>query len=353
MSNLYDKVCDYNTLKLAYKQTQLGSRKYRKEAINFDMSRERKLVELWRQLKCKSYSPGSYIEFYVYEPKARLIHAPHIRDKIVQFSVHTVLQEIYQPVFIRDSYACLKGRGTHEAVKSIQHYMRLAQRKYSTPYILKIDVTKYFYSINRDILKRLYRKKIHRKETDFLQLLDMIVDSSPEGDKGLPLGNVTSQDFANIYLNEVDQYCKRYLGLKWYVRYMDDITIILPDKDTAKEVLSKVSNYITNYLDLELNGKTQIYPLNQGINTLGFKIHTTHKLVRDNSKKAMKRRIKEMNRKLEAGLMTEKEIQIAVNAWLGHARHSNSYNLCKRIFKEYSYIKIESEKQKFGEKHLI
>lgn len=349
LMSLYEKIYDTNNMEESYKRTQSAERKYRKEAIYFSMSKERKLRGLRKELKDKTYRSGSYIEFYVYEPKKRLVHAPHIRDKIVQFSIHTVLQGVYRPVFIKDSYACLEDKGTHEAVHRIQHYMRLAQWKYEEPYIVKIDVRKFFYSINRDILKTIYRKKIPESEQDFLRILDMIVDSSPEGEKGLPLGNVTSQDFANIYLNEVDQFCKRYLGLKWYVRYMDDICIIVKDSETARNVLAKIRAYVKDHLDLELNEKTHIYALAQGINTLGFRIHTTHLEVRNSSKAAMKRRIKKIDEKVQSGRLTKKQAQQAVNAWLGHARHSNSYNLAKKIFEKYDYIQIEDKDWKFGD----
>lgn len=349
LMSLYERIYDTKNLEESYKRTQSGNRKYRKEAIYFAMSKERKLRDLKKELKDKTYRPGSYIEFYVYEPKKRLVHAPHIRDKIVQFSIHTVLQGIYRSVFIKDSYACLEEKGTHEAVHRIQHYMRLAQWKYEEPYIVKIDVRKFFYSINRDILKTIYRKKIPESEQDFLRILDMIVDSSPEGERGLPLGNVTSQDFANIYLNEVDQFCKRYLGLKWYVRYMDDICIIVKDRETARDVLAKIRTYVKDHLDLELNEKTHIYPLAQGINTLGFRIHTTHLDVRNSSKAAMKRRIKKIDEKVQSGRLTKKQAQQSVNAWLGHARHSNSYNLAKKIFEKYDYIQIEDKDWKFGD----
>lgn len=349
LMSLYERIYDTKNLEESYKRTQSGNRKYRKEAIYFAMSKERKLRDLKKELKDKTYRPGSYIEFYVFEPKKRLVHAPHIRDKIVQFSIHTVLQGIYRSVFIKDSYACLEEKGTHEAVHRIQHYMRLAQWKYEEPYIVKIDVRKFFYSINRDILKTIYRKKIPESEQDFLRILDMIVDSSPEGEKGLPLGNVTSQDFANIYLNEIDQFCKRYLGLKWYVRYMDDICIIVKDRETARNVLAKIRTYAKDHLDLELNEKTHIYPLAQGINTLGFRIHTTHLEVRNSSKAAMKRRIRKIDEKVQSGRLTKKQAQQAVNAWLGHARHSNSYNLAKKIFEKYDYIQIEDKDWKFGD----
>ena len=349
LMSLYERIYDTKNLEESYKRTQSGNRKYRKEAIYFAMSKERKLRCLQKELEDRTYRPGSYIEFYVFEPKKRLVHAPHIRDKIVQFSIHTVLQGIYRSVFIKDSYACLEEKGTHEAVHRIQHYMRLAQWKYEEPYIVKIDVRKFFYSINRDILKTIYRKKIPESEQDFLRILDMIVDSSPEGERGLPLGNVTSQDFANIYLNEVDQFCKRYLGLKWYVRYMDDICIIVKDRETARDVLAKIRTYVKDHLDLELNEKTHIYPLAQGINTLGFRIHTIHLEVRNSSKAAMKRRIKKIDEKVQSGRLTKKQAQQSVNAWLGHARHSNSYNLAKKIFEKYDYIQIEDKNWKFGD----
>lgn len=208
-----------------------------------------------------------------------------------------------------------------------------------------MDIKKFFYSIDRDILKRILRKKI--ADPDMLKLLDDIIDSSPEGEVGIPLGNVTSQDFANIYLNELDQYCVRYLGVKWYVRYMDDIIMILPTKEQAQECLKKATRFLNERLNLETNSKTKVFPLEQGVNAYGFKIWTTHRLVRDHSKRAMKRRIKAMDRKLKAGMIGMKEVQQAVNSWLGHARHSNSYNLAKKIFRKYPYIKVEGE-MRFG-----
>lgn len=348
-NTLFEKAIDYKNLKESYKRTQQAQRKYRKEAIIFDMAREKNLVKLWRELKNETYKPSDYIEFKVYEPKERVIHAPRIRDKVVQFAAHTVLQEVYYNKFIDSSYACLVERGTHKAVQKVQHNMRLVKWKYGDGWVLKMDVRKFFYSINRDILKQILRKKI--KDNKFLNLLDKIIDSSPEGEKGIPLGNVTSQDFANIYLNEVDQYAKRYLNLKYYVRYMDDIIVVLKTKEEAQQAKENITKFLNERLDLQTNSKTRIFPIAQGVNAYGFKIFTTHKLVRDTSKAAMKRRIKAMDRKVQNGEMTEKEVQQSVNSWLGHARHSNSYNLSKKIFDKYKYIEIEKENFKFGQKN--
>ncbi|MDR0819072.1 MAG: reverse transcriptase/maturase family protein [Oscillospiraceae bacterium] len=344
----YDIVCDWATLKRSYKQTQREQRKYRREHILFDMARERNLVSLWRELKAESYSPGSYIQFKVFEPKERQISAPHIKDKVVQYAAHMALWEAYKDVLIKDTYGCILGRGTHKAVDRTQHFMRLCKWRHGDCWVLKMDVKKFFYTIDREILKGLLRKRI--KDERFLRLMDAIIDSSPEGDVGLPLGNVTSQDLANIYLNEVDQYAKRFLGLQYYVRYMDDIIVCLPTKEDAQRTLVYLRDFIRERLRLELNAKTKIFPHSQGINAYGFRIHTTHKQVRTSSKQAMKRRIRAMAWKMKNRKLPYKRVQLAVNSWLGHARHSNSYNLAKKIFRRYPFVTVEHKEYKFGRK---
>ncbi|MCQ4924071.1 RNA-directed DNA polymerase [Tissierella carlieri] len=351
-------IVPYDIVKQAYKDTQRGSKKFKKEAILFDMCRERNLVQLWRDLNNDDYEVGDYIRFKVYEPKERVISAPRIVDKIVQFILHYQIVEIYDPIYIKGSFACQKGKGTHKSVEHLQHAMKVCKWKYGEEncVIIKADVRKFFYSIDRDILKKVLAKKV--KDETLLKRLFKVIDSSPEGETGIPLGNVTSQDFANIYLNELDQYCVRYLGIKYYTRYMDDVVIIVPPKiqvvdgvkmveikalDRAREWLDKIKKYLNEKLNLKTNDKTQIFPLSQGVNAFGFKIHTTHRLVRDQSKRAMKRRIKAMDKKLQNDEIELKEITQAVNSWLGHARHSNSYNLAKKIFAAYSYIKVEGE----------
>lgn len=344
--DLYEKIVDYDNLLLAYKQTIKGSRKFRKDAILFSIVEDVNLVKLWKELKTGRYRVGEYIRFKVYEPKERLVSAPRIRDKIVQFATHTVIKDVYANVFINDSYACLEDRGTHRAVDKVQKYMRIAEREWGGGWIVKFDISKFFYTIDREILKQILRKKIACKKT--LWLLDQIIDSSPEGEFGIPLGNVTSQDFANIYLNELDQFVKRYCAIRYYVRYMDDAIAIVKTKEEAQELKKKMIWFVREKLNLRENPKkTQIFPISQGVNAYGFKIWTTHRKVRDQSKRAMKRRIKAMDIKLKAGELTEKEVLQAVNAWLGHARHSNSYNLMKKIFAPYPYIKIEGT-DKFG-----
>ncbi len=341
MTTLYDQITDFANIEKAYRQTQKADRKFKKDAILFSMTKELNLVALWQELRTKKYVVGDYITFKVFESKERIVNAPRIRDKVVQFAVQNVISQIYEKVYISDSFACRKDKGTHKAVDRVQHFMKLCQWKYGGGWIIKLDVAKFFYSIDRDVLKRIIRKKIRCHDT--LLLLDKIIDSSPEGEKGLPLGNATSQEFANLYLNELDQYAKRFLSVKWYVRYMDDVIAILPTKEEAQRILERMKWFLSTFLHLQTNKKTKIFPLKQGVNAYGYKIWTTHRLVRNQSKRAMKRRIKAMHRKLLAGEMTSKEVNQSVSSWLGYARHSNSFNLCKGIFAKYDYIDVEGK----------
>lgn len=347
--NLYDKLKDRKNLEAGYKTTQQGKKKFRSESVLYDACAESNLDKLEESLENRTYKLGKYRTMIVREPKERIVHYPALPDKIVQYSAHMIFRELYEPVFIRDTYACIKGRGMHDAIRRIQHNMRICRWKHGDVWIVKIDLRKYFYSINREIVKKLYRKQIPEGD-EFLWYLDMLLDHSPEpGGRGIPLGNTTSQDEANITGNEIDQFAKRFLCLKYYVRYMDDIIITVPSKAEARATLQSMVAFISEHLDLEVNEKTKIFPAKQGVKTLGVRIYETHILLQDATIQGMKRRIAEMDRKVKAGEMKEKDVQLAVNAWLGHARHTNSYNLCKKIFAPYPYIQIEDPEWKFGD----
>lgn len=361
----YEEVVGWPRLEKGYAQALRGKRKYTREAVGYDLLSEVNNVELWRDLKAigaapsaapqrREYRPGPYRHKTITEPKTRSLHIPQLRDKVVQLVVHEELQNIFRPVFVDRSFACQYGRGPIRAALNVQHDMRVALMKWGEDAtVIKIDVKKFFYSIDRRVLKRLLVKrfkKLKKKRPElyddllrFYRLLCRIIDSSPEGETGIPLGNVSSQDFANIVLNEVDQYCIRFLGAKLYTRYMDDIVIIAPDKETAREWLAKIKMFLQEKLHLETNSKTKIFKLRQGVNAYGFKIKSTHLELRTQSKRKEKRRIKAMIAKLKEGKITKKEIVQAVNSWLGYARWASAYNLAKKIFAPYRFIKVEGE----------
>lgn len=348
---LYEEMYSAAATDDSYKRTQKGKKKYTKEAILYDACRETNLMELRSSIRDRTYRPGKYGFMIVKEPKVRVIHYPKLQDKVVQFNAHRILKRLYEPVYVDTTYACLEGRGTYDAIRKIQHNMRYVKHKYGDAWIAKLDLRKYYYSIDREVTKQLYRKKIPKDEVFFLEYLDMVVDSSPEPDgKGHPLGNVCSQDFGNITGNEIDQFAIRYKHYKYYVRYMDDIIMVFPTKAEAQTAIAELEAFVSEHLHLETNEKTRVFPVAQGVKTLGVRIYITHILLQDKTIQAMKRRMKEIDRKVKAREMSEKQAQNEVNSWLGHARHTNSFKLCQKIFAPYPYIKFEDKNWRFGDR---
>lgn len=344
MSKLFNSIVTFENLYKSYKKTQMGQGKYKKDAMIFARNETYNLLELQKRLINGTYKFGGYVRFMVYEPKERIIHAPKYIDKIVQLAMNEQLKEIFNPSFIYDSYACIDDKGTHRAVERVSHFMRKGAWQFGEDaFILKVDVRRFFYSIDRTILKRIYRKKIKCSKT--LWLLDLIINSADEVDKvGLPLGNTLSQLCANIYMNQLDQYCKRMLQLKYYVRYADDIAVIVENKEKALEVQEEITQFLFDVLHLEVHeGKTRIFPIAQGVNTLGYKIYTTHRLLRNDSKKKIKRKAKRMRRLLKEGTLTADKAEQIFNSWLGHASYGSSYNFIRSLIARNDYIYLDDK----------
>lgn len=337
--DIFNRITDIENMEMAYNKSQKGKSKYKREALIFAQNPTYNLYKLKEELDKGVYEFSGYFEFKVYEPKERVIHAPYYRDKIVQLAVVNILKEIYYPSFIYDSYACIDNKGTHKCVERISYFMRKAKWEYGdNAYILKVDMRKFFYSIDRQVLKRLLRKKIKCNKT--LDLLFKIIDSADAIDeKGLPLGNTISQLCANITMNELDQYCKRNLRIKYYVRYADDVVIIAEDKEKAVFIKEKVIEYVGNKLNLRVNkNKTKIFPIAQGVNTVGFKIYPTHKLMRDDSKRRIKQKLRKMKRLIQEGRLSIEKAEQIINSWYGHAKQGDSYNFTSKIIAKYDYI---------------
>ena len=339
---MFERVVAYDNLHSAYKQSLKSDGKFKIASIKFSYDYVTNLEEKSEKVTRGAYRPDGYNEFTVYEPKIRQVHSPKYPDKIVQLALVNELRKIYQPNFIDTSYACLEDKGTHKAVEELEGYIYEAYKKWGdSSFIIKIDIRKFFYSIDRDILKKIIRKRIFCRET--LELLDIILDSSPD-ELGLPLGNVVSQILANVYMNEVDQYCKRVLGIKYYIRYMDDVTIILPSREEARVVLGKIISYLNTELNLEANkDKTKLFPIKQGVNTIGFRIYHTHILLREDSKKRVKRKIKKLPRLINDGRMTVEKAEQMLNSWLGHSNYSCNWNLISSILEKNEYLTLDKK----------
>lgn len=344
MSKLFNSIVDFENLYKAYRKSQKGPAKYKKDALLFAKNETYNLQKLQQSLIDETYEFGGYVRFMVYEPKERIIHAPRYMDKIVQLAVNEKLKELFNPTFVYDSYACIDGKGTHKAVERTSYFMRKAAWEYGEEaFILKVDVKRFFYSINRSVLKRIYRKRLKCPKT--LRLLDLIIDSADAVDEiGLPLGNTLSQLCANIYMNELDNYCKRALRLKYYVRYADDITLIVENKQRALEVQEEITQFLYEVLHLEVHsGKTRVFPISQGVNTVGFKIYKTHRLLRNDSKKKIKRKAKRMRRLIREDRLEKEKAEQILNSWLGHARYGSSHNFIQSLMARNDYIYLDGK----------
>ena len=283
--NEFDKNLSYEKLMNAHKLSRKG-KGYRKETILFNLKQEDYIMWLYERLKTGTYTHSGYSVFYVTEPKLRKIEKSIYLDRIVhRWVVDNFLEPYFVPTFINTSYACLKNKGMHKACLDVQNTMKHLSRTWKEYYILKMDVRKYFQNIDKDILYRILNKKI--QDNKLLWLLKEIIYSN-EGKKGLAIGNYTSQMFANIYLNEIDQYVKNVLHCKYYFRYLDDSIAIFKTKEEANRALEKIRAFLKNKLELELNEKTQIFKNKQGINFCGYKINEYRLKIRDKRKKKTK-----------------------------------------------------------------
>ncbi|MDI3548112.1 MAG: RNA-directed polymerase [Halanaerobiales bacterium] len=330
-TNLYPRIYDFQNLELAYMKARRAKR-FQEEVLQFSFNLESNLIQIQNELIYKTFRTGRYRYFYVHDPKTRLVAALPFKDRVVQHALCNVIEPLFEERFIPDSYACRVGRGIHAGADRVMQFLRVTQHKWDRVYCLKADVSQYFPSINHAILKAIIRKRIACPDT--LWLIDEIIDSGGDGgdcSRGLPIGNLTSQLWANVYLDQLDHFVKEILREKYYVRYMDDFVILGGDKRHLWEVKQEIEGFLADKLDLQLNGKTGIWPISQGIDFLGYRIWPTHRLIRKSSIKRMKRKLKAFQRKYREGKIDLEKINATIQSWLGHVSHADSYNLRKKL----------------------
>ena len=327
--NEFDKKLTYNNLMQAHNLSKKG-KGYRKEIILFNLKQEEYIMWLYEQLKNGTYKHGGYTTFYITKPKLRKIEKSRYIDRIVhRWIVDNFLEGYFVKTFINTTYACIKNRGMHKACIDVQMAMKHCKRIWGNYYILKMDVRKYFDNIDKDILYKIVSRKI--QDEKLLKVIEQIIYST-EGKKGQPIGNYTSQTFANIYLNELDQYVKHKLKCKYYFRYMDDGIILIKTKEEAKRILEKITQFLKTKLELELNNKTQIFESKQGVNFCGYKINEYRMKIRDKGKRKLKKKVKKLTQKIKNGEITSKEAKKYLCGHLGYLKMANTYDLESKLF---------------------
>lgn len=340
---LWDDITAFDNLWLAWRKARRGKRSREAVAL-YALNLEKELLTLQADLRNQTYVPGEYRLFTIYERKPRQISAAPFRDRVVHHALMNVIEPLLDKRFIFDSYACRAGKGVHHAVERYQQWAN----RYA--YALKLDVSRYFPSIDHDILKQQLRD--HIKDKRVLWLFEVILDHSPEfpreeplvyfpGDDlftplnhrvGIPIGNLTSQFLANLYLDGLDHFIKRKLGAPAYLRYVDDLILLSNSKPQLHEWKQAIADYLAG-LRLRLHPrKANIFPVYQGVDVLGYRVFPKHRLLRNDNGFRFARRLRQFAIAYGERRMDWDDFNPSVQSWLGHACHADTYGLRRRIF---------------------
>jgi len=360
---MFSSICDLEQLVNSYYLTRRGKRD-KPRICEFDFFLESNLVKLKYLLTSGNYTPSPYAHFTIYDPKTRQVAAPAFRDRVLQHSLVSTIEPSFEKRFIFDSYACRKGRGTHFGAKRVKKFLMAARcinGGNKEIYVLQCDIQKFFKSISWDVLLSLIGKVVkcpltfdlikkivttHEKTTgevggelNQLSLFSTVVTELPavsvDKRKGLPIGNLTSQLFANIYLNELDYFVKEILRERWYARYMDDFLIIHPDKNHLWEVKEKIRTFLKDALDLQLHPKkVAIKNVSEGVPFVGYRIFYDHMLVRGSTLRRIQKKYHKRIKLFRKGLISQDELSQTHSSIRGHLKHANAHRLYSFMMKD-------------------
>lgn len=347
-SNLWSQIVDFRNIFQASQQAQKGKR-FRENVLAFNYKLESELIAIEKELISKAYVPGKYRTFQIVEPKKRMISAAPYRDRVVHHALCNVIVPIFERTFIYDSYANRLGFGTHKALKRFTEFLR------SSRYVFQGDIKKYFPSIDHEILKEFIRRKIKCKDT--LWLVDRIIDASNQqeeineyfaGDdlfspyerrRGLPIGNLTSQFFANLYLNSFDHFVKENLKATKYLRYVDDFAIFSNDKSYLQDVRLKAEELLST-IRLKIHPiKSQIFEVRHGANFLGFRIFPDYIRVKSENLQRARRRLRSLQQAYANGEIEFDQVTQSIRSWIAHLEHGNTWRLREQIFDKLIFAK--------------
>ena len=325
IDNIFDTIIHPQNLYRAAYAAALG-KKSSSDVASFFFRMERQVAQLYEELKSGKYRHGPYTVFKIFEPKPRDISKALFRDRVVHHAVHDVIEPFIDKKFISDSYACRHGKGTHAALEQAQSFLRAQE------YCMHGDIKKYFPSIDHAILKGLLRRQI--SDGKLLALLDHIIDTAPD-EVGLPIGNLTSQFFANLYLHELDHFVKHTLRCRYYIRYMDDFLLFDNDHTVLERWRGMIAEMLVSRLKLKLHpDKTRIFPVRKGMTFLGFRSSRGRCRVAAPGMKRMRARMKKFRYLAERKEISELAMTASVQCWVAHSRTANSSRLRAKMAKE-------------------
>lgn len=329
--NLFNNIVSAKNLFSAWDKFKKGKRDKRDVQV-FEWNLEKNIFRLHREIIGKTYKHRPYYSFKIFDPKPRNIEKAEVRDRIVHHAVFQVLNPIFEAGFISSSFSCRVGFGTHKGVHFLQNAIRKASKNGGVPcFALKCDIKKFFDTIDHDVLLAILKRKI--KDNDTIWLLKQIISSFSSNcsllgiEKGVPIGNLTSQLFANVYMNEFDAFIKQKLKIKYYLRYTDDFIILSEDKNYLEKLIPQIVSFLQEELRLKIHEeKTIIQKTSQGIDFLGYIVFNKYKLIRTKTKKRI---VKKFNAKISDyrnGDTSRVSLSQSLQSYLGVLSHANTYD---------------------------
>jgi len=337
-TRLYEQIYSIENLLLAFKKARRGKSK-KDYVLEFENNLEENLLSLQKKLIDETYNPKPLKSFIIRDPKTRKIHSSAFVDRIVHHAIVNILEPIFEKVFIYDSYASRKNKGTHEAVNRFKKFVRKVSQNGKLVknslndnmikgYVLKADIQHYFDEVNQEMLIDIIKKKVNDEKTiDLIKKILSNFNSDIYG-KGMPLGNYTSQFFANIYLNELDYFIKQDLNVKYYIRYVDDFVILHRSKKRLEYFKSKIEEFLETKLKLKLHqDKSKILALRDGVIFLGYRLFYHYSLLNKKNIKTLKKKVISF----KENKIGKEDFNNSIKGWEGYSKWANSYNLKKEI----------------------
>jgi retron-type reverse transcriptase len=340
---LYSKICSYGNLLLAWQNAKKGKTK-RRYVKRFQRNLKENLTKLQEELINQTYRPCALKTFTLRDPKTRKISKSAFRDRVVHWALCNLIVPLFEKGFIYDSHANQIGKGTLKAIERFDKFKRKVSRNNTKEcLVLKADIKHYFEEIDHNILIEIIRKKI--KDEKVIWLIEKIL-SVNNRIKGMPLGNLTSQFFANLYLNELDVFVKHKLRAKYYIRYVDDFVILHESKEQLEEWKIKINNFLKDKLKIELHpSKSHVLRLNNGINFLGFRIFFYHKLIRKSNLKNFERKFNNMKILFNEEIIGREKVLEALEGWLAYCSYANTYKYRKHLIRNLNKYFSHGSKQ--------
>lgn len=330
-NNLFDKIVSLDNLYEADKRAR-RQKSHRPEVMLFDKNKDKLLLDLQRKLINGEYETSEYYVFKIYEPKEReIFKLPYYPDRIVHHAIMNIMEPIWVSAFVKGTYSCIRKRGIHKALKDVKFALK---DEVNTQYCLKLDIRKFYPSIDHDILKTIIRKKI--KDKRLLSLLDEIIESA----QGVPIGNYLSQFFANLYLTYLEHWIKEQKKVRYYFRYADDIVILGGDKQQLRDLFYDIQDYLNNKLKLNFKDNWQIFKVDsRGIDFVGYRVFHTHTLLRKRIKKRFCKKINKLNKKQNLDKDTYKQKICSYIGWIKYCNGRNLLNKMSKYKELLEYIK--------------